>query len=216
MINIILDMYLKKQKEVKKRSRIIVLLVAVLFSIAIASLFVLSIKKDTIFFYVLDFAAIILFFIWCVLVQKREIQRSAERFTEYNRSLDLLNNILEKELKDETGKVVCWNSEKQIDYLICEGESWISSLGVGNKNMINYVKTIIFPIIGFLVGLVAKNEDANVLIVLTTITLIMAVYIYGFGKIIKDFVDSIFKSGSPREMQKLISMLKDIQARNYK
>lgn len=216
MINIILDMYLKKQKEVKKRSRIIVLLVVVLFSIAIASLFVLSIKKDTIFFYVLDFAAIILFFIWCVLVQKREIQRSAERFTEYNKSLDLLNNILEKELKDETGKVVCWNSEKQIDYLIYEGESWISSLDVGNKNIINYVKTIIFPIIGFLVGLVAKNEDANVLIVLTTITLIMAVYIYGFGKIIKDFVDSIFKSGSPREMQKLISMLKDIQARNYK
>ncbi len=216
MINIILDIYLKNKKEVKKRSRITDLFVVVLFSILIAFLFVLSIKKDTILFYVLDFMTIIIFFIWCVITQKKEIQRSGERFTEYNRSLDLLNNILEKELKDENGKVVCWNSEEQIDHLIHEGESWISSLDVGNKNIINYVKTIIFPIIGFLVGLIAKNEAANVLIVLTTVTLIMAVYIYGFGKMIKELVDSIFKSGSPREMQKLINMLRDLQARNYK
>lgn len=147
---------------------------------------------------------------------KKEIQKSGERFTEYNRSLDLLNNILEKELKDENGKLVCWNSEKQIEYFIQEGERWIASLGSGNQNIMNYAKTIIFPIIGFLVGLIAKNEDADALIILTTVTLIMAVYIYGFGKMIKELVDSIFKSGSPREMQKLISMLRDLQARNYK
>ena len=98
MINIILDTYLRKQKEVKKRSKFIVLLGIILFSITIASLFVISIKKDAILFYVLDFAAIIIFFIWCIFVQKREIQRSGERFTEYNKSLDLLNDILEKEL----------------------------------------------------------------------------------------------------------------------
>lgn len=216
MINIILDTYLKKQKEVKKRSKFIVLFGVILFSIIIASLFVISIKKDAILFYVLDFAAIIIFFIWCIFVQKREIQRSGERFTEYNKSLDLLNDILEKELKDEKGKAVCWNSEKQIEHLIQEGESWIASLGTDNQNIMNYAKTIVFPIIGFLVGLIAKNEDADVLIILTTVILILAVYIYGFGKMIKDFIDSIFKSGSPREMRKLINMLKDLQARENK
>lgn len=216
MINIILDTYLRKQKEVKKRSKFIVLLGIILFSITIASLFVISIKKDAILFYVLDFATIIIFFIWCIFVQKREIQRSGERFTEYNKSLDLLNDILEKELKDENGKAVCWNSEKQIKHLIQEGESWIASLGTDNQNIMNYAKTIVFPIIGFLVGLIAKNEDADVLIILTTVILILAVYIYGFGKMIKDFIDSIFKSGSPREMRKLINMLKDLQARENK
>lgn len=216
MINIILDTYLRKQKEVKKRSKFIVLLGIILFSITIASLFVISIKKDAILFYVLDFAAIIIFFIWCIFVQKREIQRSGERFTEYNKSLDLLNDILEKELKDEKGKTVCWNSEKQIEHLIQEGESWMTSLGTGNQNIMNYAKTIVFPIIGFLVGLIAKNEDADVLIILTTVILILAVYIYGFGKMIKDFIDSIFKSGSPREMRKLVNMLKDLQARENK
>lgn len=216
MINIILDTYLRKQKEVKKCSRFFVLLVVILFSITIASLFVLSIKEDAILFYVLDFAAIIIFFIWCIFVQKREIQRSGERFTEYNKSLDLLNDILEKELKDEKGKAVYWNSGKQIEYLIQEGESWIASLGNSNQNIINYAKTIVFPIIGFLVGLIAKNENADVLIILTTVILILAVYIYGFGKMIKDFIDSIFKSGSPREMRKLVNMLKDLQARTYK
>ncbi|MBQ8349413.1 MAG: hypothetical protein IJY19_07210 [Ruminococcus sp.] len=216
MINIILDTYLRKQKEVKKCSRFFVLLVVILFSITIASLFVLSIKEDAILFYVLDFAAIIIFFIWCIFVQKREIQRSGERFTEYNKSLDLLNDILEKELKDEKGKAVYWNSGKQIEYLIQEDESWIASLGNSNQNIINYAKTIVFPIIGFLVGLIAKNENADVLIILTTVILILAVYIYGFGKMIKDFIDSIFKSGSPREMRKLVNMLKDLQARTYK
>lgn len=216
MINIILDTYLRKQKEVKKRSKFIILLGIILFSITIASLFVISIKKDAILFYVLDFATIIIFFIWCIFVQKREIQRSGERFTEYNKSLDLLNDILEKELKDENGKAVCWNSEKQIEHLIQEGESWIASLGTDNQNIMNYAKTIVFPIIGFLVGLIAKNEDADVLIILTTVILILAVFIYGFGKMIKDIIDSIFKSGSPREMRKLVNMLKDLQARNYK
>lgn len=216
MINIILDTYLRKQKEVKKRSKFIVLLGIILFSITIASLFVISIKKDAILFYVLDFATIIIFFIWCIFVQKREIQRSGERFTEYNKSLDLLNDILEKELKDENGKAVCWNSEKQIEHLIQEGESWIASLGTDNQNIMNYAKTIVFPIIGFLVGLIAKNEDADVLIILTTVILILAVYIYGFGKMIKDIIDSIFKSSSPREMRKLVNMLKDLQVRKNK
>lgn len=216
MINIILDTYLRKQKEVKKRSKFIVLLGIILFSITIASLFVISIKKDAILFYVLDFATIIIFFIWCIFVQKREIQRSGERFTEYNKSLDLLNDILEKELKDENGKAVCWNSEKQIEHLIQEGESWIASLGTYNQNIMNYAKTIVFPIIGFLVGLIAKNEDADVLIILTTVILILVVYIYGFGKMIKDIIDSIFKSSSPREMRKLVNMLKDLQARKNK
>ena len=130
--------------------------------------------------------------------------------------MDLLNDILEKELKDENGKAVCWNSEKQIEHLIQEGESWIASLGTDNQNIMNYAKTIVFPIIGFLVGLIAKNEDADVLIILTTVILILAVYIYGFGKMIKDIIDSIFKSSSPREMRKLVNMLKDLQVRKNK
>lgn len=215
MINIILDTYLKKQKEIKRHSRFVVLLITILFSIIIASLFVLSVKNDAIIFYVLSFAAIIMFFVWCVFVQKRGIQRSGERFAEYNKSLDLLNDILEKELRDEKGKSVCWNSEKQIKYLIHEGEDWLTLSGIGNQNIINYAKTIIFPIIGFLVGLVAKKEDADVLIVLTTVVLIMAVYCYGFGKILNDIVDMVFKSGSQREMKKLINMLKDLHARSY-
>lgn len=215
MINIILDTYLKKQKEIKRRSRVLILLITIVFSIIITSLFVLSVKKDAIFFYVLSFATIIIFFVWCVFVQKIEIQRSDERFTEYNESLDLLNSILEEDLKDKKGKAVCWNSEKKIEYLIQEGESIIALAENGKENIINYAKTIIFPIIGFLAGLVAKKEEANDLIIMTTVVLIMAVYCYGFGKIINDIVDTVFKSGSQHEMKKLINMLKDLQARTY-
>lgn len=215
MINIILDTYLKNQKEIKRRSRIVILLITILLSIIIASLFVLSIKKNTIIFYVFGFAAIIIFFVWCVFVQKIDIQRADERFTEYNESLNLLNRILENDLKDKNDKTVCWNSEKQLEYLIQEGEDWVALARNGKESIINYAKTIVFPIIGFLVGLVAKKENADVLIILTTVVLIMAVYCYGFGIMINNIVDSIFKSGSQREMKKLINMLKDLQARNY-
>lgn len=215
MIDIVLDIYIKKQKVIKKRSSFFILLITILFSIIIASLFVISVKKDTIYFYILSFVAIILFFVWCVFVQKIEIQKSDEKFSKYNESLDLLNSILKDDLKDKNGNAVCWNSEKKLEYLIKEGEERIALAGNGKESIVNYVKTIIFPIIGFLAGLLAKNENADVIIILTIVVLVMVVYCYGVGKIISDIVDMVFKRGSQREMKKLINMLKDLHARIY-
>ena len=143
---------------------------------------------------------------------KNNIKRYSNHYENLNIRLDILKNILKN---FRYGCFKNWYSKAKINHLICSFESYIKEKENRNTKLINLGKTLILPIIGFVAGVIAERSSIEFTLSVGIAAFLFIICVYSLQLLFEAIENIIFKSLSIYEMKYLLSLLKDLLARDF-
>ena len=170
-----------------------------------------SAKKHMVLIFI-SLLSVITLYIDIALWEKENLKQYKTRFEEHNKRLDIIRDILKDFSYNDSQN---WYSASKIQYLIQSGESFIEERRNSNMRLLDLGKTMIFPIIAFVAGVIADSAKLNEVFAIAFIELLMLAIFTSFSKIFSFITDLIFKSTSINVMNALILLLKDLYSRDF-
>jgi hypothetical protein len=211
MINILLEAYIAKAK-IKRKIPWVYMIIAIttmLSSIVFLFLYGFNGHLASALFLLLSVIAL---YVDIALWERKNLKQYKTRFEEHNKRLDIIRDIL----KDFSyGDNQNWYSSPKIQYLIQSGESSVEERRNSNIRLLDLGKTMVFPIIAFVAGVISDNAKLDEVFAIAFIALLVLVIFTSFSKISSFITDLLFKSSSINEMNILILLLKDLHLRDF-
>ena len=211
MINILLEAYIAKAK-IKRKIPWVYMIIAIttmLSSIVFLFLYGFNGHLASALFLLLSVIAL---YVDIALWERKNLKQYKTRFEEHNKHLDIIRDIL----KDFSyGDNQNWYSSPKIQYLIQSGESSVEERRNSNIRLLDLGKTMVFPIIAFVAGVISDNAILDEVFAIAFIALLVLVIFTSFSKISSFITDLLFKSSSINEMNILILLLKDLHLRDF-
>lgn len=228
MINLLLETYIYKSSsnpETKPKGWRYCILTIIFLILDITFLMLYGQNPKSIVLMILSLISIIFNFIIFVLWEKYDLKRCEEKFNITNDNLNDVKDILENfeyDTNGTNGTNENWYSAKKIKYLIQSGETYIEKCSEKKTKLSELFKTIIFSIVSFIAGVILNNDllgenDSlkEIAILISIFVLVLLIFVYVISNIINSITNLIFKSSSIEKMEKLISLLRDLLARDF-
>lgn len=228
MIHLLLEEYISLSSSKLRMNRIdrrYCILTIIFLILDITFLMLYGQNTKSIVLIILSLISIIFTFIIFVLWEKYDLKRCEEKFKITNDNLNDVKDILENfeyDTNDTNGTNENWYSAKKIKYLIQSGETYIEKCSEKKTKLSELFKTIIFSIVSFIAGVILNNDllgenDSlkEIAILISIFVLVLLIFVYVISNIINFITNLILKSSSIEEMEKLISSLKDLLARDF-
>ena len=171
MINLLLNAVIaKKKSEHKIKAKIVLVIVSFIFISIFTIIYIYDRSKLSGIGMIISF-----FFLYIVmfLLEKEKLKQYQDEYDEYNKILDNLRIILKGfTYKDNNNNDANWYSQEKIKYLISACEKRIDEYQKSNATFSNLGKTIIFPIVAFVSGIIADNASINEVLALGIFALV--------------------------------------------
>lgn len=211
MINILLEAYIAKAKIKRKISWVYVVIAIVTMLSSVVFLFLYGAKEHIVLAFI-SLLSVIALYVDIALWERENLKQYKTRFEEHNKRLNSVRDIL-KEFTYENNNN--WYSAEKIQYLIQSGESSVEERKNTNIRLFDLGKTMVFPIIAFVAGIIADSAKLDEVFAIAFIALLMVTLLASLAKIFSFVTDLIFKSTSINEMNTLILLLKDLYSRDF-
>lgn len=211
MINILLEAYIAKA-EIKRKIHKGYMAATILTLILVIAFILLCEFTKCIWFSPLSLLSIIALYVVIALWERDNLKKYKTQFKDHNKRLNIIKNILMEFSYDNNKN---WYSAEKIQYLIQSGELSLEERKNTGKRLFDLGKTIFFPIIGFVAGVIADRANFDEILGITFIALLMSIIFVTFDKIFSFITDLILKSSSISEMNTLIQLLKDLYSRDF-
>ncbi len=214
MINILLEAYIAKS-NLKSKISWLHFIIAILTMILSLVFLILSGMTDNILLIIFDLISTIGLYIDIALWERKNLKQYQVRFEERNQRINFVKEVLTEFKYNDNNPNENWYSAEKIKHLIQSGEAFIEKYKKSNTKLLDLGKTIIFPIVAFVAGVISNNSSVMEAMGIAFITLFLLVIFYLFAKIISFITDMILKSSSVNEMNNLVLLLKDLLARDF-
>lgn len=211
MINLLLEAFLVESKTKNNIDKLtpIIAVVSTLSYLLFAFLYLYNLN---IIFGIISIISFIFFLIYIAVFENMNLKRYKEKFDRYNKRLDKLKEILQN-FKYSGEKN--WYSKDKIKYLIDSIEKNIEDRINSSTKLTELCKTMIFPIIAFVAGVISNKSSINQAVELGIIAIIFLAIVYSLIKISTFFWDLVFKSSAIHTMKFLLSLLQDLLVRDF-
>lgn len=211
MINILLEAYIAKA-EIKRKIHRGYMAGTIIATILVVVLILLYEFQNCMLFLIFSLLSIIALYVVIALWERDNLKRYNTQFKEHNKRLDIIKKILIEFSYDDNKN---WCSAEKIQYLIQSGELSLEERKNTDTRLFDLGKTIFFPIIGFVAGVISDKANLNEIIGITIIALLVLIISVSLAKILSFVTDLILKSSSINEMNSLILLLKDLYSRDF-
>lgn len=211
MINILLEAYIAKA-EIKRKIHRGYMAGTIIATILVVVLILLYEFQNCMLFLIFSLLSIIALYVVIALWERDNLKRYNTQFKEHNKRLDIIKKILIEFSYDDNKN---WYSAEKIQYLIQSGELSLEERKNTDTRLFDLGKTIFFPIIGFVAGVISDKANLNEIIGITIIALLVLIISVSLAKILSFVTDLILKSSSINEMNSLILLLKDLYSRDF-
>jgi len=215
MINIVIEILLSKKDKMPRKGIGFLIVSAVLFIGTLICLFFFLADVDKVVWGILSVILPIVQLVIFYVMEKCKINKATDKYTDYNKKLDEIRDILISLTYDNNGIHGNWYSKNKIRHLICECNKLLEEKSAPKSGILDFFKSMLLPVITFVAGVIADKASMEISLSLAVIAATFAFFMWGVNWIIKFLDDIILESSSADTIRSVSNMLKDLLERDF-